>query len=126
METFNFPYHTVETQYPETGVRVQFGGGYTFAAEPPAPDQKMFVLHFPAMRYFFVSGVIDANVNPMLNIKNLSNFYEAHRLHVSFLYTHEAYGEMEVKFNKPLKIPQGVPGGFAVVKDFDIELLEIV
>lgn len=52
METFSFPYHTQETEYPESGTRVQLGGGYIFTAPPSGPDLRRFRLKFPTMFYY--------------------------------------------------------------------------
>ena len=53
-EIFDFPYHRVNTRYPE-GISVQFGSSWVYTAKPNAPDQRRFELTFPqGMQYFFV------------------------------------------------------------------------
>lgn len=127
METFNFPYHTFETINPESGVRVQMGGGYLFNAAPDSPDQRTFKLAFEGMKYYVDSlGEADETIEPTKNMKAISEFYRAHRMHVTFLYDHPVYGLLEVKFNKPLVEPKGKKGGSGVVEAFEIELLEIL
>src|SRR5262245_11203428 len=124
MDTFNFPYHKVRTIYPDNSARVQFGGAYEFVAKPNAPDQRIFILTFAAMRFFFTSGTLDANVSPTVNYKNFRNFYEAHRLYEKFTYPHPEFGNLTVRFHKPLNDPEGIAGGNGAVGQFEIELIE--
>jgi len=127
METFNFPFHTVETTYPESSVRVQFGRSYVFAAAPDAPDQRKFKLVLPGLKFFFnvTTGLIDATINPQRNLRTLENFYTAHRLFTKFIYPHPAYGNVVVRFNAPFRIPAGIKGGDSMVGDIEIELIEV-
>lgn len=126
LDTFNFPYHTFETDNPTSGVNIQLGGSYMFTTPPTDPDQRIFTLSFPAMKYYVgEDGLPEAGTEPTKNMKTLSDFYRAHLLYKSFLYPHPVYGTLEVKFNKPLKEPKVTDGGMGVVKDITIELVEI-
>lgn len=131
METFNFPYHTQSTEYPESGTRVQLGGSYVFTSPPAGPDLRRFRLSFPTMVYYTGVGhtdavpVLDLTKNPKLNMAVLEKFYRDHKLHKSFIYPHPVLGAIECKFYSPLKIPEGVVGGGGALKDFTVELYEI-
>lgn len=126
MQTFNFPYHTVRTEYPESGNRVILGNSYLFTAPPSGPDMRRFVLSFPTMFYYLTSGgAIDTAKNPTYNMAVLEDFYQTHRLWKSFLYPHPVYGDREVKFYSPLKIPEGVKNGLGSLADFQIEFIEV-
>lgn len=125
MATFDFPYHQVETEYPETGTRVKLGGSYTFTAAPDAPGQRIFTLKFETMCYRVTAGgVIDATTQPQLNAAALEAFYKAHELWKTFDYVHPIYGTLKCKFNKPLKIPKGKVRGNGWLEAFDLELIE--
>jgi len=126
METFNFPYHTFETTNPESGIRGQFGGNYVFTAPPSDPDQRIFTLHFSVMK-FYVNGMgnVDETINPKLNMYALIKFYQAHKLHSSFLYNHPVHGTLICKFQTPLTEPEGIRGGGGAVKEFTVSLIEI-
>ncbi len=127
LETFNFPYHVVETTNPESGYRGQLGGSYTFTSPPTDPDQRVFNLSFPVMKFFVDSlGVPDALISPEVNMMALIRFYQTHKLHQSFIYNHPVHGQLEVKFNKPLVEPAGIPAGGGAVEKFTVELIEIV
>lgn len=127
MQTFNFPYHTQSTEYPESGTRVQLGSGYIFTSPPNGPDLRRFNLKFEAMKYFTNElGAIDLTQKPEINMAVLENFYKTHKLHKTFIYPHPVYGNVQVKFYSPLKIPEGIVGGNGVLKDFTLELIEII
>lgn len=125
MDTFDFPYHTCATEYPESSTRVKFGRSYDFATKPDSPDQRVFTLKFALLKYFVDgSDVIDLTPNPKWNLAVLEAFYAAHRTWDTFIYPHPVYGNLNVKFNKPLKIPEGEIGGDGAVKDINLELIE--
>jgi hypothetical protein len=126
LQTFNFPYHTFETINPETGFRGQFGGAYMFTAPPDAPDVRTFKLGFNGMQFFTNSdNSFNTTTEAKRNMKAMIDFYHAHKLHLSFHYDHPVYGQLEVKFNKPLPEPKGIKNGNGMVEDFEVELVEI-
>lgn len=127
MEEFIFNKHTFETENPESSYRVQLGSSYVFTTPSPDPDQRIFKLRFPTMKFFYNSEnlQLDANINPSLNMYGLILFYQAHKMHKSFHYEHPIYGTLEVRFNKPLIEPEGIPGGTGAVKSFEVELIEV-
>ena len=123
---FDFPYHLFETVNPETGFRGQFGGNYTFTAEPDAPDQRLFKLTFDGMQFFTDgNGDLEDTTHLETNMYRMINFYKAHKLHTTFNYTHPVHGVLVVKFNKPLPEPKGIKAGNGVLEGFEVELIEI-
>lgn len=126
LEDFDFPNHSFKTENPESSFRVKLGGSYVFSTPPTDPDQRVFVLSFTGMRFFVdEDNVLDESINPQLNMFNLIKFYQRHKMYKSFRYEHPVHGTLEVKFNKPLTEEDVQPGGFGVVKDFSVELVEI-
>lgn len=126
MQLFDFPYHKFRTEYPESGNRVQLGGNYVFTAPPNGPDLRRITLKFETMKYYLdIDGGIDLSPTPQINMAVLEAFYNFHKLHKSFIYPHPVYGNMEVKFFSPLKIPEGITNGGGALGDFEIELVEI-
>lgn len=125
MAVFNFPYHTQETEYPDSGFRATLGNSYQFAAPPSAPDQRKFTLKFPLLKWFVTAGAIDPAPSALINMAALDAFYNRHRCWAVFTYPHPVYGNLPCRFNKPLKIPKGIEGGDGAVKDIEIELLEV-
>lgn len=127
MAVFDFDFHTVTTDYPETGDRLQLGNSYIFSSGPTAPDQRILTLHFAAMRNFVhpVTGVPDAAIQPSINFYRLELFYQEHKLFKTFDYTHVMYGLLKCKFNKPLKTPKPVEGTPGLLEGFTLEFVEI-
>lgn len=127
MEEFDFDFHKWNTDYPESGVRLQLGNSYTFTSEPVAPDQRIITLSFATMRYYVdpITGVPDVTTNPKINFYRLEQFYQRHRLWKSFNYRHAMYGMLVCKFNKPLKTPKGIEGEPGKTEGFTLELMEM-
>lgn len=125
METFAWPNHTVSTDYPVNGFKMQFGNSYEYAEGSPAPDQRTFTLSFPLMKYLLdPEGVIDATIQADINMQAMDDFYNVHKTWKAFIYPHPVYGNVNVRFSKPLKIPAGIPGGDGAVGAFSLELVE--
>ena len=125
METWDFPYFGFRTKYPVEGGQYNLGGGYTVTTAPDAPAQRTFTLSLRGMQYYLDgSGDIDATVNTDTNMSRLENFYIAHKLHASFTFPHPVYGDLTVKFSRPLDIPEGIDGGNGILPSFELELKE--
>lgn len=102
MDTFDFPYHTLDVKYPESSIAVSFGGGYEFTSKPKAPDQVEYNVNFRAMFFFENSGVLDLAKYPKANMAVLENFYNAHKMYEKFIYPHPTLGNITVRFAEPL------------------------
>ena len=124
-EVFNFPYHTQETEYPESSVVVEFGNNWDFVSKPTAPDLRTFTLYFPTMIYVLDdAGQIDLTVQPEINFAVLEDFYARHRLYKTFTYPHPVYGDLPARFKKPLKVPKGHKDGQGALQSFQVQLIE--
>lgn len=125
MAKFEFPYHRVETDYPESGIQVEFGNNYVFNSKPDAPDMRTFTLSFPTMLYYLDSqGQIDKSHKPEMNMAALEDFYQQHRTWKSFTYPHPVYGDVTCRFKEPLRVPKPRKGGSGAVESFSIKLVE--
>ena len=123
--TFEPTFFQFDTEYPDSGVRIQFGNSYTFAAPPDAPDQRIFKIMLQGMQYFLdVDGEIDRTVKPERNMAKFEDFYLLNKLWDSWTFPHPVYGDVQVKFHKPLMIPKGIKKGGGVLPDFEIQLVE--
>lgn len=125
MATFDFPYHKVSTDYPESSFRAKLGGSYQFSAPPVAPDQRIFKLRFALLKYFTAAGGgIDTLVQPQLNMGRLEAFYNVHKMNATFTYPHPIYGNVLCRFNQPLKIPDGLTSGDGSILNVEVEFME--
>lgn len=125
-ETFEPVNFLFETQYPESGTRLQLGNSWTFTAPPDAPDQRIFKLTLQGLRFYVEEDgtTIDTDTEPTRNAGRFDAFYQRHRLWKSFTFNHPQFGPLEVKFHKPLNLPKGIKGGNGLLPEFDIELVE--
>ena len=123
METFDFDYHSFATKYPETGTRMKLGNSYTYTASPTSPPARIVTLYFDKMEVLMISdGVPDLTTRPETNFNRLEAFYREHELHKTFIYPHVMFGNLFVKFSKPLEMPRITRGGW--VPAFTLELEE--
>lgn len=125
MLIFDFPYHKVRTEYPDSTTRIQMGKSWMFPIAPESPDQRLFILTFKGMKYFTVDGVISEVVNPQRNMATLDKFYRNVLMWDEFNYVHNVYGPLVCRFNQPLKIPEGIEDGDGQVDQFEVTLLEV-
>jgi hypothetical protein len=123
METFDFPYFTWTTEYPESSAKVQFGRGYEFASKPRGPDQVKYTLHFKTMMFFTDEvGRVVTGVQPKINVARLEEFYQKHRLFEKFILPIPGKGLLTVRFSKPLKY-RVAENGNGTVESFELEVL---
>lgn len=126
MATFPATYFTVQTKYPQSGSRVQLGNSYLYTAPPLAADQRIFNVKLQGMTYFVGSDdFLDYTVQLGRNMAVLEQFYLDHKLYLTFQFNHPVYGVVNCKFNQPLQIPEGIPGGSGMLPTFEVELVEI-
>jgi hypothetical protein len=127
METFDFPFFGSPTvEYPDDQKRLKLGRGYTFVTKPLDPIERIFKLNMTGMQWHVdQSGNVDATVDPQTNARALEIFYETHRLHGEFWFPRPGYGNVRVRFSKPLQMPQP-EGNKGVIPAFEIELMEVV
>lgn len=166
METFDFPYFTYATEYPDSGFRMQLGNSYQYSAAPTSPDQRLVRLYFDTMVNYpctvfkqplsptalavgdlwihtgslpnkpyrwngttWALSTTSVNLNimkqPEINAGRLDSFYNTHKLHKKFIFPHPIYGNMAVRFNKPLVLPKGIKDGGGALEAFELELIEI-
>lgn len=124
MQTFDFPFHLVSTQYAVTGSKVELGNAYSYTSKPTAPGKRVFTLNFKVMKYFVVGGTISSTKLPQINMAVLEKFYQDHEMWQTFIYPHPVYGNLNCKFNKPLQVPQGIEQGDGALQSFSLELEE--
>lgn len=123
METFEFPYHTLEVKYPDSSFKLSLGRGYEFVSRPRGPDQVAYTLHFKAMWFFEdPPGTLDTTTRPELNMAVLEAFYNEHKMYEKFIYPHPTLGDLVVRFAEPLAY-KVMENGRGAVEPFSIRLM---
>lgn len=125
LAVFPFVNHTPVHRYPK-GDAFQFGKGYEFSAAPQEPLQKRFVLKFNALTWYFTGTTPVNNVDVENNAMAFDEFYRAHLTHKKFLYNHQLFGQITVKFapDTPFEMPRSIDGGGGVTEGFEVTLVE--
>lgn len=125
LASFDFPYHTCSIKYPKRGSQVQLGGSYTYSVKPATPAMRTLQLTFDVMCWFKdQNNLLVPYISPEINLMRLDSFYQSHELFKDFLYTHELYGNMVVKFSEPLEIPIAKRNSDGAVIGLTLTLME--
>ena len=127
LPVFDFPYHVVETRYPQNGTTVQFGKSYTFTAKPDGPPQRNFALEFPTLVWETddFTGLVDPTTRPQTNAYALDTFYNLVQLWQPFHYMHPVYGQLVVRFARALVLPKQIVGGSGAIAPVTLEFIEV-
>lgn len=129
IDTFDdFMVHTCSLEYISQGFTMDMGDGYTFATDGKAPLTRKLILTFTGYKWYMTEdGHVDVETNKSINnLGALRDFWKSHLTHKQFIYKHPTEGNLNVRFNQPLKIPELKSPGFSVVKDFQVELIQMV
>jgi len=127
MKTFNFPFHgnpAMTTEDPAPSIKLK--GGFKFSSQPTEPIIRMFTLNIPVMSYDMLpSGQpdLEGTIDPRNNVIALWNFYVEHGTWKTFIYPHPFFGDITVKFDVPISIPE-VQGNMGKVPTIEVKLLE--
>lgn len=63
--------------------------------------------------------------NPEINLGLLEDFYLRHKMWKKFIYPHPIYGDLAVRFSRPLILPKGYTDGNGTVEPFELEFIEV-
>jgi len=124
IQTFDFPMHKVAVEYPARGKAVTLGNNWDYTVKSHTPVAKKFMLNFTAMRFFDPLKTLTAQ-EEQYSLQALEDFYLAHELHETFLYPHERYGAIAVKFFQPLVIPEGITAAEGLHSGIQIVLKQV-
>jgi len=127
MAVFNFPHHgNPAFSFEEVSSGIILKGGFKFIEEPANPYVRIFTLEFPVLGYFALPDGnvdLDGTLFPEWNVLALYNFYLEHGTWKSFTYPHPVFGDIAVKFDRPLEAPK-VTGNQGKVLNLSVVLRE--
>jgi hypothetical protein len=130
MKNFDdFMLHRVDTLPQAQGFSMEMGGGYSFATDGKHPLVNKLRLLFVGYKWYVQADGETTDFETNRRINNLGalwNFYKEHKTHKRFVYNHPFEGHMEVRFDQPLRIPPGRPGGNGVSEDFEVNLIQVI
>ena len=124
-ENFNFG-----TKYVEPFVHTSSGpsGTQTFVPYNAKKPVRNFSLDFPLLHLQEPNhaGTTGLVYRPELDFTTLKEFYIRHKSHKPFIFFHPVYGDIVVRFAKPLAMPKKISGGMGLVQGLTLELEEVV
>ena len=126
METFNFaPNGTVPVTLPPDPMSGVSMNGWTFTSRPAVPYQKKFKVVLYGITWFTSSttGLFDLTTKPTVNARLLELFYERNGVWNPFLWTHPHLGQLTVRFNAPLNVPEGMVDGGGLVDKVEMTFI---
>lgn len=123
---FDFPHHTVSTEYRSEDTAFSLGGNYQYAVRGAKPEERTFDLQFEGLKYTANGLTLDSAVDRPNNMAYLEQFYYNFKLHKPFYYNHPVYGRTKVRFKEPLKIPKLRINSNGWTDNFDITLVEVI
>lgn len=128
LDRFIWDQHNFSTQYiePYTYTQVNRDQGLTLKSEN-RPYRSM-ELSFPIMylRDSTNEGKTWLNAHPEQDFGALLAFYLDKGMHRKFIYNHPVYGDMVVRFSKPIAMPKKNIEGTGTVQPFTISMAEVV
>tara|TARA_X000001388_G_scaffold52616_5_gene38382 strand:+ start:21513 stop:21899 length:387 start_codon:yes stop_codon:yes gene_type:complete len=124
LEVFDFPYHKVSYSYRERSSRITLGNDWEYVTKPSTPVSRLFKLSFEAMKSFETPQTLSP-MERRYSIDHLDDFYQRHELWSEFLYNHHRFGNVVVRFDSPLQVPEGYTEGDGVSLPFIVTLREI-
>ena len=125
----NFMLHRCQREPQSQGMKVQLGGGYSFATDGAYPLIHLLRLKFTGYKWYTQADGKTLDYETNKNINNLGalyNFYKDKLQYKTFTYQDEVLGLINVRFDQPLIPPFGLKRGNGVVEDFEVQLIQVV
>lgn len=125
-ETFNF---SPERNVPETLPRAaptttMSTGGWQFVAKPSTPYQRKFKITLYGIEWYTnADGTYDFTTNPNFNARALERFYERNETWCPFIFKHQHFGDITVRFDQPLTVPAGGKNGGGLCGPIEMTLI---
>lgn len=124
LKRFIWDNHNFGTAYNEpfahTSIKSNSSQSYLFSQS--AKPVRSFELDFATMIY---AGDEVITCPDELNYSKLLAFYLEHGTHKAFIYNHPVYGDVKVRFAKPINLPKKNSNS-RTVQGFNITLIEII
>lgn len=126
-DRFIWDTHNFGTAYKEPYERVAMGRSQGYIPETSVKPIRIFTLSFPVMLIEEPSEKASGclQYQPELDFSMLRAFYVKHQTFKPFIYPHPIYGDIIVRFLKPLTLPKKNKDS-GTVQSFNLELIEIV
>lgn len=124
LKRFIWANHTFGTKYnePFTHASVKSNSSQTYLFAESIRPVRSLELDFQTLVY---AGAEAINCPDALNYAKLQAFYLEHGLYKPFIYPHPVYGDMKVRFARPIVLPKKNPNS-KTIQSLSITLMEVV
>ena len=123
LDRFVWCAHNYSTQYVELYTRVSNSTSQGVVNRGEHQPTRLFTLSFETL---INSESLNRSRTSGLSFKTLEEFYYKHGMHSQFIYCHPVYGDLVVRFNKPLATPKSRGRGKGSVEPFTLEFIEVL
>lgn len=125
LERFQWDLFSFDTEYNEPFGHASLG---QTSSQGFVPDQavrpiRVFNLDFSGMKIYEENP---GNYPLNTNFNYLYDFYLRHGTHKRFIFEHPVYGDLIVRFGKPLSVPKKISNGLGSLQTFQILLIESI
>lgn len=125
LERFRWDLFSFDTEYNEPFGHASLG---QTSSQGFTPDQSVRPIRVFNLEF---SGMKIHEENPGLfptltNFNLLYDFYLRHGTHKRFIFEHPVYGDLIVRFGKPVSVPKKIPNGLGSLQTFQILLIESI
>lgn len=122
LERFLWSSHAYSTQYIELYQRMENGVSQGFVPRTEHQPTRLLTLNFETL----INDPCLKHKLGSLSFNKLEDFYLKHGMHSEFIYPHPIYGELVVRFNKPLAVPKSRANSKGAVESFSLEFIEVL
>ncbi|URG13844.1 hypothetical protein [Acinetobacter phage vB_AbaS_TCUP2199] len=124
LKRFIWDCHNFGTAYQEpfTHASVKNNSTQEYVFSQTVKPLRTFELEFPTL---FYNGGVETTCPDEYNYAKLQTFYLEHGLHKAFVYPHPVYGDLKVRFARPIVLPKKNPNS-QTIQGLNVTLIEII
>ena len=125
LERFAWELFSIDTEYKEPfgHVNLTSSSGQGYVPDQTVRPIRIFNLSFTGMLIYEENYEMYPK---RTNFNALYAFYRKHGTHKRFIFHHPIYGDLVVRFGKPLSIPKKNQNGLGSLQRFEIVLIESI
>lgn len=124
LEQYDFIYHKVSHRYRDRSTRLSLGNQWDYVSKPTTPVSRIFTLKYSVMK-FFENPQLLSPLERRYSADHLDEFYQRHETWKEFLFQHHKFGNVVVRFDQPLELPEGLTGADGAIQPFTVTLREV-
>lgn len=99
--------------------------GWSYTPTPYLPYRRSFIVKLEGLRWYLndAGDNLDTIIDPEHNAGRLEAFYMVHRMHKPFNFNHEYLGSLELRFEKPVSVPEAIGNSGGLIEAFELQMV---